>query len=105
MSTPRPTFEFVGSCPSLPAWLVNWVSEDETSDEVEFSELEAALKGNEAFDDYMRYRLEDIEIHPDDDWSISFLGGRGYRERLRGRRVRPRCRGGRSARPGILVAH
>jgi len=69
------TFSFVAWCPSLPAWFVNWVSEDETSSEVSFAELEASLAGNEDFDAYMRYRLEEIEIHPD-DLSISFLGGK-----------------------------
>jgi len=73
---PTATYEFIGSCPSLPAWFVNWVSEDETSSETSFSELEVALEGNSDFDAYMRYRLEQIEIHPDDDWSISFLTGK-----------------------------
>jgi hypothetical protein len=74
MTASPASFTFIGSCPSLPAWLVNWVTdEDMGMEHVEFDELEAALAGTKQFDDYMQYRLEDIEVHPRDDWAISFL--------------------------------
>lgn len=68
-------YSFVGACPSLPSWFVNWVSDEDTSRQVEFDELGDALRGEPTFEEYMHYRVHDIEIHPRDDWSIDFRKG------------------------------
>jgi hypothetical protein len=71
-------YEFVGSCPGLPAWFVDWVADDAEPDEIEFDEVEELLEGNESFEAYMEYRLEDPKgpkLHPGEDWSIRFLKG------------------------------